>query len=396
MQREAHMKTSTQRILTTHTGSLPRPPALAALLAKRAHGEEVDLEELGGAVRRATGEIVERQMASHVDVLSDGEMSKPSYATYVVDRLTGFGGRSRFPMPADLASFPSFAERVFEQPGLEALQTLACLGPIDFRGEAAVRRDLEEFRVALEGHAPTEAFLTAASPGVISLFHENHHYATHERYLHAIARAMREEYVAIVEAGFVLQVDCPDLAMGRHIQLAGGDAHTFLQQVEAHVDALDEALEGLPADRLRLHVCWGNYEGPHHLDVGLREIVRVLLRARPAGISFVAANPRHEHEVDVWRDVELPTGKVLIPGVIDPTTNFIEHPELVAQRIERFASIVGRERVIAGTDCGFGTFAGFSPVDPEIVWAKLDALAEGARIASSHLWGRQREDVAAK
>lgn len=386
------MERSTERILTTHTGSLPRPPTLAAMMAARARGEPVDADALTEAVRNATLELVRKQLEAGVDVISDGEASKPSYATYVAERLDGFAEESRLPMPADLAAFPRYAERVFADPGLTALRMRACVGDVHYRGHAAVGHDVEVLRAAVAGRRPAEAFITAASPGVISLFHENRHYRTHERYLNAVARAMREEYLAIHQAGFLLQVDCPDLAMGRHIQFPEADLSTFLRKIELHVEALNEAVADIPADAMRIHLCWGNYEGPHHLDVPLRDIVNVVLAARPAGISFVGANPRHEHEVDVWRGVELPEEKVLIPGVVDPTTNFIEHQEVVARRIERFARVAGPERIIAGTDCGFGTFAGYAKVDPDITWEKLRALVDGARVASDRLFGAHRSE----
>ena len=379
------MKRSTDRILTTHTGSLPRPESLLPLLAAKESGASVDERSLETRTRQAVSECVRQQAASGVDVVSDGEMSKPGYATYVKDRLLGFGGAGSFPHIADLADYPSLAARVMSEPALRSLRMPACIGRVAYRDLVAVRHDIDNLRAALDGVHVEEAFLTAASPGVISLFLENQHYATHRAYVEALAEEMRVEYQAIHDAGFLLQLDCPDLAMGRHIQFAGATLDEFRRNAVLHVEALNYAVANIPPDRMRMHLCWANYEGPHHRDVPLRDIVDIVLRARPAGISFVAANPRHEHEWRVWQEVKIPDEKILIPGVIDSTTNFIEHPELVAERILRFTRIVGSERVIAGTDCGFGTFAGMVTVDPAIAWAKLEALAHGARIATAKL-----------
>lgn len=379
------MKQSRDRILTTHTGSLPRPTALLRMILEQ-EGQGVGRSEFESELREAIREIVQKQSDAGIDVLSDGELSKPGYSTYVKDRLTGFHGEGRFPAIADLAEFPSFAERELGREGLRVLRTPACTGPVEYTGRAALQRDIANFHTALERARFEEAFMTAASPGVISLFLENQFYPSHEAYLSALSEAMRVEYEAIHEAGFLLQIDCPDLAMGRHIQFADKSLEEFKRNAVLHVEALNRAVSRIPAERMRIHLCWANYEGPHHRDVPLADILDVVLQARPAGLSFVAANPRHEHEWKVWRDVRLPDGKVLIPGVIDSTTNFIEHPELVAERIERFADIVGPENVIAGTDCGFSTFAALTTVDPNITWTKLEALAEGALIASGRLF----------
>jgi len=380
------MKQSRDRILTTHTGSLPRPAGLLRRILEQESGQAVNQGEFEAELRAASREVVRKQVDASVDILSDGELSKPGYSTYVKDRLTGFHGEGRFPAIADLAEFPSYAERELGREGLRVLRTPACNAPIEYTGQAALQRDIVNFKASLEGARFEEAFMTAASPGVISLFLENQHYPSHEAYLAALSDAMRVEYEAIHEAGFLLQIDCPDLAMGRHIQFAGKSLDEFRKSAVLHVEALNRAVSGIPAESMRIHLCWANYEGPHHRDVPLADIVDVVLQARPAGLSFVAANPRHEHEWKVWRDVRLPEGKVLIPGVVDSTTNFIEHPELVAERIERFADIVGPESVIAGTDCGFATFAALTTVDPAIAWAKLEAMAEGALIASSRLF----------
>jgi 5-methyltetrahydropteroyltriglutamate--homocysteine methyltransferase len=380
------MKRSTERFLTTHTGSLPRPEALIRTMFAREEGVPVDPAALAGHIRAAVADVVRRQAAAGVDVVSDGEMSKPSYATYVKDRLTGFGGASHPLQYQDLVDFPGMARRVFGDPGRARRRTPACNGAIGVRDRAAAATDAENLRAALAGVGVAEAFLTAASPGVISLFFKNEHYPGHEPYLFAIAEAMRHEYGAVARAGFLLQIDCPDLAMGRHIQFAQLSVEEFRKMARLHVEALNHALADVPPDQARVHLCWGNYEGPHHYDVPLAEILDVVFTARPTGISFEAANPRHAHEWKVFERVKLPAGKVLIPGVIDSTTNFIEHPELVAERIGRYARLVGRDNVMAGTDCGFGTWVGQSAVDPDIVWAKLATLAEGARLASREFW----------
>jgi len=371
---------TTDRIRTTHTGSLPRPEALLTVLADKEAGKPIDKAATEAVLSRAVEECVDRQIAAGVDIVSDGEFSKPSYATYVKDRLSGFAGEGAFPMPADLAEYPEYAKRVFGLQALSALKTPTCIGPVKYLGTQMVAQDVERFQRALRGR--TEGFLTAASPGVISVFLKNKYYPSHEAYLEALADAMRFEYRAIHAAGFVLQIDCPDLAMGAHIEYAGATLKELRRNLSLHVEALNHAVADIPPDRMRIHLCWGNYEGPHHRDIDLKDIVDIVLAARPGGISFVAANPRHEHEWKVWEEIHhVPEDKVLIPGVIDSTTNFIEHPELVAERLLRFTRVVGQDRVIASTDCGFSTFAGLHIVDPAIVWAKLEALAEGARIA---------------
>jgi len=375
------MKHSTQRILTTHTGSLPRPADLQQMLAARDRGEPIDRDAFEARVRAAVQEVVQQQARCGIDVVNDGEMSKISYSTYVKDRLTGFEGQSTQPraLPPDIADFPGFAARL---PAISQVSTMpACNGPVRYRGQAEVARDLANLADALTGVQVAEAFLTAASPGVIALFLENHYYPTHEAYLSALAEAMKEEYDAIVEAGFLLQLDCPDLGVSR---VRGEDWREDYRAL--HIQALNQAVRDIPPDRLRLHLCWGNYEGPHHRDIPLQTILPDVLEARPVALSFEGANPRHEHEWKVFEEVKLPEGKIIMPGVLDSTTNFIEHPELVAQRIERYASLVGRERVIAGTDCGFATFSGALTVDPDITWAKLAAMVEGAQIASGRLW----------
>ena len=378
------MRRSTDRILTTHTGSLPRPADLAAMLEALDTGAQFDLAAFQTRVKRAVGEIVRKQLDAGVDIVSDGEQGKVGYSTYVRHRLTGFGGHSAVPRRADWADFPEAAARAERR---STVSRPACNAPIDWKDRTAVQTDTDNFRAALDGVAPADAFMSAASPGVIAHFLPNTHYPSRAAYLARLVDVMKEEYDAIHRAGFVLQVDCPDLAMGRHLAFPDLSNAEFVKIAEANVEALNHALRDIPPDRMRLHLCWGNYEGPHHRDIPLREILGVALKARPQALSFEGANPRHEHEWIVFREVRLPDDKVIIPGVLDSTTNFIEHPELVAQRLMRYAEVVGRERVIAGTDCGFATFArSAAQVEPEIAWAKFKAMAEGARLASAQLW----------
>jgi len=381
------MKRSVDRFLTTHTGSLPRPADLIRMMFAREEGVPVDSSALAARIHSAVAEVVRKQAESGVTVLNDGELSKPSYATYVKDRLTGFGGTSQALQYRDLVDFPEMAKRVFGDPGRSRRRTPACTGPIGVRDPGAAQTDVDNLKAALRGVAAEDVFMSAASPGVISLFFRDDHYGNHERYLFAIADAMRHEYETVARAGFVLQLDCPDLAMGRHIQFAGLGLEEFRTMARLHLAALDHAVANVPPEQLRLHLCWGNYEGPHHYDVPLADILDLVLAARPQAVSFEAANPRHAHEWKVFERIKLPPGKILIPGVLDSTTNFIEHPELVAERIGRYARMVGREQVIAGTDCGFGTWVGQAAVDPDIVWAKLASMAEGARLASREFWG---------
>jgi 5-methyltetrahydropteroyltriglutamate--homocysteine methyltransferase len=380
------MQRSTDCFLTTHTGSLPRPPDLIRAMFAKEEGVPVDPAALGQQIRVAVGETVRKQVAAGVAIVNDGEMSKPSYATYVKDRLNGFGGASHPLQYRDLVDFPEMAKRVFGDPGRSRRRTPACDGPISVRDPRAAETDVDNLRAGLQAVGGAGAFMTAASPGVISLFFRNEHYPSHEAYLFAIAEAMRPEYEAVARAGFVLQVDCPDLGMGRHIQFADLSLEAFRAMARLHVEALNHALRNVPPDQARLHLCWGNYEGPHHHDVALADIIDIAFAARPSALSFEASNPRHAHEWRVFEHVSLPDGKVLIPGVLDSTTNFIEHPDLVAERIGRYARLVGRERVIAGTDCGFGTWVGQAAVDPDIVWAKLASMAEGARRATREFW----------
>jgi 5-methyltetrahydropteroyltriglutamate--homocysteine methyltransferase len=380
------VKRSTERFLTTHTGSLPRPVDLVRSMFAREEGVPVDPAALRRQIRAAVAAVVDKQVAAGIDIVNDGEMSKPSYATYVKDRLSGFAGESHPLVYQDLVDFPELARRVFGDPGRSRRRTPACNGPIGVRDPDAAATDRDNLKAALAGTNTTEGFLTAASPGVISLFFHNDHYPSEEAYLYAIAEAMRPEYETIANAGFVLQIDCPDLAMGRHIQHADLSVAEFRKKAGLHIEALNHALANIAPDRLRLHLCWGNYEGPHHCDVPLADIIETVFRAKPCALSFEAANPRHAHEWTVFEQVKLPEGRVLIPGVIESKTNFIEHPELIAQRIGRYARLVGRENVIAGSDCGYGTWVGQAAVDPDVVWAKLASLAEGARLASREFW----------
>ena len=380
------MKRSVDRILTTHTGSLPRPADLIRMMFAREEGVPVDGPALAARIRAAVAEVVRKQTDAAITVVSDGELSKPSYATYIKDRLNGFGGTSQSLQYRDLVDFPEMAKRVFGDPGRSRRKTPACTGPVSLRDPAAAQVDVDNLKAALRSVEVQDVFMSAASPGVISLFFRDDHYGNHEAYLFAIADAMRQEYETVARAGFILQLDCPDLAMGRHIQFAGLGLEEFREMARLHLAALDHAVANIPPEQLRIHLCWGNYEGPHHYDVPLADILDLVFAARPQGISFEAANPRHAHEWRVFERVKLPPDKVIIPGVLDSTTNFIEHPELVAERIGRYARLVGRENVIAGTDCGFGTWVGQAAVDPDIVWAKLASLAEGARLASSELW----------
>jgi len=351
-------------------------------------GSPIDERLLAETVRRAVGDVVERQHEIGVDVVSDGEMSKPSYATYVTDRLTGFEGESTLPQLRDMSDFPDTAGLWFGDPGVQRLNQSrpACNGPVAPKDDQAVATDLENFRTALEGVDTGGAFITAASPGLISMFLGNTYYGTEEEFLRAVAAAMKPEYEAIAAAGFILQLDCPDLAMSRHREFADQPLSEFRDYVRLHIEVLNEAVAAIPPSRMRMHLCWGNYPGPHHRDVPLADIVDLVLAARPATLVFEASNPRHEHEWTVWERVELPEEKLLVPGVVGTMTNYIEHPDLVAQRIVRLAKIVGRERVLAGSDCGFGTFVGLSLVPPPVAWAKLGSLVEGARIASEELW----------
>lgn len=380
---------STERILTTHVGSLPRPDCVCDLLRKKVGGSPLDDGIFDEAVTEGVNVIVARQKAAGIDIVSDGELSKLGYANYITDRLTGFEGDSPRVPGADLAEFPAYAQKLGERrKGALPLPRPCCTGPIEVKDRKPLDNDIRRFHEAVDKHAPTGAFMNAASPGVIAVFQPNRFFATHAGYLEALGAVMREEYEKIVDAGFDLQIDCPDLAMGRHTIFKDEDEKTFLRHARDQIDVLNDALEGLPAERLRMHLCWGNYEGPHHKDIPLEEIIDIVLMAKPQTLLFEASNPRHAHEWKVFAACDLPDDKVLCPGVIDSCSNYIEHPELIAERLLRFADIVGRERVLAGSDCGFSTFAGDGLVDPDICFAKLESMAKGAEIASSKLWGR--------
>ncbi|HTR57924.1 MAG TPA: cobalamin-independent methionine synthase II family protein [Casimicrobiaceae bacterium] len=382
------MKRSIERFLTTHTGSLPRPEDLIRSMYAKEEGVPVDPVALAERVASAVEEVVRKQSEAGVDVINDGEMSKPSYATYIKDRLSGFGGSGNTFVYQDLAEFPNLAKRVFGDPGRSRRKTPACNAVIGVRDPDAARADVAHLKAAFAKVKAEEMFMSAASPGVVSLFFRNEHYPSEEVYIFAIAEAMRHEYETVAKAGIVLQLDCPDLAMGRHIQYADLSLTEWRKKAQLHVEALNHAVANIAPEQLRMHLCWGNYEGPHHCDVALADVIDIVFRARPSAISIEAANPRHAHEWTLFERVKLPEGKLLIPGVIESKSNFIEHPELVAQRIGRYAKLVGRENVIAGSDCGFGTWVGQAAVDPDVVWAKMAAMAEGARIASREFWKR--------
>ncbi|MEM9891432.1 MAG: cobalamin-independent methionine synthase II family protein [Actinomycetota bacterium] len=380
------MQLSTDRILTTHVGSLPRNEAVTEGIFAIETGDPVDLAEHGRNVADAVDAVVARQTAVGIDVVSDGEMSKLSYATYIKDRISGFEGDSPRRAPADLEQHPSFLERQARSGGTPTYKRPQCVGPIEAVNPEPCATDIANFRAAVDTHKPVEGFMNAASPGVIALFQPNAHYPDHASYLDALADAMRPEYEAIVDAGFVLQLDSPDLGLGRHMMFKGQPDEEYERLANLHVDALNRAVENIPADRLRLHICWGNYEGPHTHDAPMSQVLPIALRAKPQALLFEAANPRHAHEWADFAAADIPENKVLIPGVLDTTTHFVEHPELVAQRIGTFADIVGRERVLAGTDCGFSTFAGYAGLDTEIAYAKMASMVEGAALASSRLW----------
>jgi 5-methyltetrahydropteroyltriglutamate--homocysteine methyltransferase len=380
------MRRSVDRFLTTHTGSLPRPDDLIRSMHAKEAGVPVDAQALAARVRQAVAEVVKKQAAAGIDLINDGEMSKPSYATYIKDRLGGFGGAGNTFVYQDLAEFPRLEKRVFGDPGRSRRKTPACNAPIGVSDPRAAAIDVANLTAALADVQATGSFMSAASPGVIGLFFRNEYYPSQEAYLAAIAEAMRHEYETIAQAGLVLQIDCPDLAMGRHIQYADLSLAEFRKRAQLHVEALNHAVANIPAEQLRLHLCWGNYEGPHHRDVPLADIVDIVFMAKPNAISFEAANPRHAHEWTLFERVKLPDGKLLIPGVIESKSNFIEHPELIAQRIGRYARLVGAENVIAGSDCGYGTWVGQAAVDADVVFAKFKAMAEGAALASREFW----------
>jgi len=372
--------------LTTHIGSLPRNEELMQIMFAREDGIPLDQVALEHKITEAVTSVAARQIAAGIDIINDGEMSKPSYATYVKDRLNGFGGTGNSFTFADIEAYPNTKTRVFADPGRKHRKTPACNGPVSMRDVEAPRRDAQRLKDAVKGAQPAGMFLSSASPGVTSFFFRNDYYPSRQDYVFAIAEALRHEYEAIVNAGMMLQVDCPDLAMGRHTQFAHLDVNGFREQMELHIEALNRALVNIPADQVRMHLCWGNYPGPHHCDVPLAEIVDLVWKAKPHALLFEAANPRHAHEWTVFEQVKVPEGKVLIPGVIECQSNYIEHPELVAQRIGRYANLVGRDNLMAAVDCGFSIHVGSAGVDPDVVWAKLASLTQGAAIATKKFW----------
>ncbi len=399
------MTRSTERILTTHVGSLPRPQDVVDCLFAEDRGEAHDSARCEETISRAVHDIVRKQAQVGIDVVSDGEMSKISYATYIRHRLNGFEiGSVPRATPQDLDDYPEYRDKIAAAGATPKYVRPICKGPITVKTLAPVKRDIERLQGAIaatraeraasgagadpaaDGAGAPQGFITAVSPGTIAVFQPNEHYPSHAAYLEALAVAMRAEYEAIAQSDLLLSIDCPDLGMGRHIRFRAVDDEEFLRNAALQVEALNDALANVPADRARLHICWGNYEGPHTRDIPLRKVLPILLRAKPAQLLIEAANPRHEHEWELWEQTRLPDDKVLVPGVLDTSCNFVEHPELVAQRIVRFAKLVGRDRVIAGTDCGFGTFAGFGAVHPAICWVKMQSLVEGARLATQKLW----------
>ncbi|RVU06884.1 epoxyalkane--coenzyme M transferase [Novosphingobium umbonatum] len=375
------------KIATTHVGSMPRGEELTPLLIARDHGDPFDAGEFDAKVAVAVDEAVRHQVENGVDIVSDGEMGKIGYSTYMIERLSGFGGHVDRKSALDLAEHPALVKKLSAMMGSQDFVRASCVGPIKLVNLDPLHDDIRRFKAALAKHAKpdTQGFMNAASPGLITAFQVNQYYPSHEAYLADLAEAMRTEYEAIVDAGFYLQLDCPDLAMSRHTGYQDLTEAEFLKVAEENVAALNAATANIPPERMRMHICWGNYEGPHDHDIPLERVVDIILKARPATILFEAANPRHEHEWKVWADAKIPDHKVLAPGLIDTCSNYVEHPELIAQRIERFAGIVGADRVVASTDCGFGTFAGYGKIDPDVTWKKLRSLRQGADIAAARL-----------
>ena len=387
------MQAHPQRILTTHVGSLPRPERVVTQLFAQDSGLNYHPLEFDSVMAEEVTAVVSQQVQANVDVVSDGEMSKISYATYIRHRLTGFEiGELPRASPRDLDDFPDFKERLAKLGATPKYHRPICRGPIAVKDLSGLHADIANLQAACKVHGAGRAFMNSASPGVIAVFQPNDFYPSHENYLEALANAMATEYEAIVAAGLDLQIDAPDLGMGRHIKFRDASEDEFLRNANLQVEALNHALRNIPAERIRMHICWGNYEGPHHHDIGLDRVLGLVCKAKPATILFEGANPRHAHEWEVWAAAQakglVPDNKILCPGLLDSTSNFIEHPRLITQRLLQYANIVGRERVMAGTDCGFGTFAGFGAVHPPIAYAKLKSLAEGAAMASSELWGR--------
>ena len=383
------MLRSTDRILTTHVGSLPRSQAVTDVLFAR-EGSGSMPPNADKVIRDAVIEIVRRQVEVGIDIVSDGEMGKISYATYIKDRLSGFDGDTPREPGQDLVEHPRLLEKLAKLGSTAKYRRPKCVAEIKVKDLGPMQEDIANFNAAIAANKPKEAFINTASPGTIALFQPNDFYKTQDAYLEAVAEGMRAEYEGLTKAGLLIQIDAPDMAMGRHTMYRDRTENDFVGLAARHVEVLNHALRNVPADRIRMHVCWGNYEGPHTHDVPMEKLLPVVMKAKPQAILFEAANPRHAHEWKVFRDMKLivPEDKILVPGVLSTTTNYVEHPELVAERLENLANVVGRDRVIAGTDCGFGTFAGFGPVDPDIVWLKLKSLVDGAAIASKRLWGR--------
>ena len=379
------MRHSRDQILTTHVGSLPRSQKLCDMLLTRDRGEAYEPAQYDRVVTDTVRDVVARQHETGIDVPSDGEQSKVSYSTYMMDRLTGFGGDNERRTARDLKDYPEFRQKMGRMTGTQEFRRSSCIGPVAVKDLEPLHVDIRNLKTAMEASGVEEAFMNAASPGLVTAFQPNKFYPTHEAYLEALSMAMRQEYRAIVDAGLLLQVDCPDLAMAAHIAFQDLSEAEFLKRATLHVEALNHALEGIDPGKVRMHICWGNYEGPHDHDIAVDKLFAVLRNAKPQAILFEGANPRHEHEWEAWAVADLPDDKIFVPGMIDTSTNYVEHPELVAQRILRWVDFAGRERVIAGTDCGFGTFAGYGKLDGEIAYKKLRALVEGAEIASQKL-----------
>jgi len=380
------MKLNSNRILATHVGSLPRSRTVVDLLFKREHAEAYDQNEFDSVMAQAVLETVRKQFEIGIDIVSDGETSKTGYATYIKDRLTGFSGDTPRQIALDLQDYPEFRSRMAVFAGKQGFKRQSCTGPIEYVGHTDLHKDIAHMQAALSKYPAARGFLNAASPGVVSAFQPNSYYKSHSGYVEAIGEAMQQEYETIARAGLILQLDCPDLAMARHTGFQDLSESEFLTRAEHQVEVMNHALRNIPADSLRMHVCWGNYEGPHDHDIPLEKILNIILKAKPAAILFEASNPRHAHEWIVWKSARIPDDKILIPGLLTSTSNYVEHPELVSQRLCQFADIVGRDRVMAGTDCGFGTFAGIGKMDAAISFKKLRALVEGAQQASTKLW----------
>ncbi len=379
------MRHSTDHILTTHVGSLPRSQTLVDALLAKDHGGEYDKADYDRVIRESVQEVISLQRDAGIDIPSDGEQSKVSYSTYMMDRLTGFGGDNERSVALDLKDYPQFREKMARMTGKQEFRRSSCIGPIAVKDLSSLHTDIANLVEAAKAAGIEEAFMNSASPGLVTAFQPNKYYKTHEDYVWALSDAMKEEYKAITDAGLLLQLDCPDLAMAAHIAFQDLSEPEFLKRAQLHVEAMNAALEGIDGSRVRMHICWGNYEGPHDHDIAVEKLMGVVAKAKPQAVLFEGANARHEHEWTAWRDARLPDDKIFVPGMIDTSSNYVEHPELIAQRVERWVGMFGRERVIAGTDCGFGTFAGYGKLDGQIAYKKLRALAEGAALATKRL-----------